>query len=881
MNLGVMLMNLIIGPLKLLFEVIFALSNRVLNVGLSIIVLSLVVNFLVLPLYRRADAIQEEERQTEARLNPGIKHIRKAFHGDEQFMMLQTYYRQNHYSPIHTLKGIIPLMLEIPFFIAAYQFLSRLGSLQGASLGPIRDLSVPDQLLRIGGLSLNLLPILMTAINLLSSMFYTKGAPLKTKIQLLGMALIFLILLYDSPAGLTFYWTLNNLFSLVKNILQRLFPPKEKGPRRVPKLLAGAPRPKLFLLCALLLTVLTGLLIPSAVLSASPEEFITYVSEPHPVWYVVNATLLAAGFFLLWGGMYYALGSAPTKRGMEIGAWILFGLFLINYLFFHNNLGTISSVLIYERTPEFPMAQKLLNLGVLLAAAAVLAVLILRKETLVRGIAWTVALAMLGMAGRNLWIVQDEVNRAYQTQTRNYAGEAKIPLSKEGRNVVILMLDRAINSYIPVIMHERPELKEVFSGFTYYPNTLSFGSHTNFASGALFGGYDYTPRRLNERSGDLLRDKQNEALLVLPTLFSRQGYRVTAFDMPYPGNYTSQGDYTLYDSLPGVNARKLIGSEETKGKWERREDIRLRNFFCYSMSMVVPTALYGTVYNMGYYNRARGSASLFSVSGEVPDSSFSNQERQLDFLLEYEVLNSLKSMTEVQEGSENTLMMLANDTTHEPTTLPEPEYAPVRDPDNYAYDEAHADRFLAGPFPLEAGTEYQMAHYEINMAALLLVGDWLNSLKEAGVYDNTRIIVVSDHGWVLAQIRQGILDAGDEALGYNPLGTREDMMEYNPLLLVKDFGATGEIRTDTSFMTNADVPTLATMDLIEDPVNPFTGNPVDSSRKDETQYVIVSHLSDVGRDKGTTFDPAPWFAVTPGGDTLFDPDRWTLIPEKQ
>ena len=61
----------------------------------------------------------------------------------------------------------------------------------------------------------------MTGINLVSSMIYTKGAPLKTRIQLYVMAAVFLVLLYSSPAGLTLYWTLNNLFSLLKNIITK------------------------------------------------------------------------------------------------------------------------------------------------------------------------------------------------------------------------------------------------------------------------------------------------------------------------------------------------------------------------------------------------------------------------------------------------------------------------------------------------------------------------------------------------------------------------------------------------------------------------------------------------------------------------------------
>ena len=55
--------QLLIGPLELFFEVVFSLANRVIHhPGLCIVFLSLAMNFLVLPLYRRADAMQAEKR---------------------------------------------------------------------------------------------------------------------------------------------------------------------------------------------------------------------------------------------------------------------------------------------------------------------------------------------------------------------------------------------------------------------------------------------------------------------------------------------------------------------------------------------------------------------------------------------------------------------------------------------------------------------------------------------------------------------------------------------------------------------------------------------------------------------------------------------------
>ena len=223
-----MLYKLILGPLELLFDVIYAWAMQLIrNPGLAIVFLSLAINLLVLPLYKRADAVQEQERETAKRLKPGIDHIKKVFKGDERVMILQTFYRQNNYKPYYALKGTLSLLLEIPFFIAAYNYLSHLQLIQGVSFGPFADLGVPDGLLKIGGLTINLLPVLMTLINIISGAIYTKGMPLKSKIQLYGMALIFLVLLYNSPSGLVFYWTLNNLFSLGKNIVFKIWPPKK------------------------------------------------------------------------------------------------------------------------------------------------------------------------------------------------------------------------------------------------------------------------------------------------------------------------------------------------------------------------------------------------------------------------------------------------------------------------------------------------------------------------------------------------------------------------------------------------------------------------------------------------------------------------------
>lgn len=197
------LYTLIILPIELLIELTFSLFYKAFkDYGLAIACISLFVSLATLPLYHVSDQMQKKERDQRKRLQPAIDRIKKSFKGDEQYMMLSTLYRQNHYHPLFVLRSSFGLLIQVPFFIAAYHFLSHLNQLNGQSFLFIRNLGRPDGLLPLGTQSVNILPILMTVINVVAGIIYTRGFPLRDKIQLYGMAGVFLVLLYNSPAGL-------------------------------------------------------------------------------------------------------------------------------------------------------------------------------------------------------------------------------------------------------------------------------------------------------------------------------------------------------------------------------------------------------------------------------------------------------------------------------------------------------------------------------------------------------------------------------------------------------------------------------------------------------------------------------------------------------
>lgn len=870
MSLFALLETLLIGPLKLVFEVIFTVANRLIgHPGLAIILLSLAMNLLVLPLYRRADAMQEEARDTEARLHDGVAHIKKTFTGDERMMVLQTYYRQNHYKPTSALKGSVSLLLEIPFFMAAYQFLSHLDILDGVSFGPIADLGAPDGLLVIGGLSVNLLPILMTAINAVSSALYLKGFPLKTKVQLYAMALFFLVFLYTSPSCLVFYWTLNNLFSLCKTVAYKVARalrkrPKKTRPPRRPLWRECEPNKKVFWAAGAFLTVLMGVLIPTNFIAASPQEFVDINAFQHPLWYVASSFCLAAGFFLVWMGVFYWLAKPRGKVLFQRLMWTLCGVSVVNYMFFGTELGVISSTLQYESGLYIPLSAQWINIAVLAALIALLWIVILRWKRAAAAVLLVATLAMGGMSALNVAAVASSVAEISADPDSQSTSSPAFRLSTEGENVIVIMLDRAMGEYIPYLFREDPALSEQFAGFTYYDNTISFGGFTNMAAPALLGGYEYTPVELNRREDEALVDKHNEAVLMMPLLFAREGFEVTVCDPVY-ANYQWIPDLSLFDPYPEIDAYITKGKFTAEGSKQAFIENNHRNFFCFSLMKSMPLFLQYGLYDGGRYNQTVGSEEVWAT--QTVTGTATAEGLRKSFMESYSVLLHLDSMTRITEEDTDTFLFLSNDATHEPMLLQLPGYTPAAAVDNTDYDRDHAHRFTVDGTTLRVETGEQMAHYHVNMAVLKQLGNWFDWLREQGVFDNTRIILAADHGRHLGQLDG--LNMGSDGL--------QDVELYYPLLMVKDFGST-EFSVCHDFMTNADVPTLAVDGLVDDPVNPFTGKPINSDEKTaHPQYVMMSWEFDVGTNNGNTFLPARWAAVS---DSLWEEENWTFFSGK-
>lgn len=922
------LYKLILGPLILLFDVLYAFMFRMTKKeGLAIIALSLAINLLILPLYRRADAMQEEERVRTEKLSRGVSHIKKVFKGDERFMMLQTYYRQNGYKPYYALNGSLSLLLEIPFFIAAYHFLSNLQLLNGASFGPIADLGKPDALLHIAGHPVNLLPVLMTAINIVSGVIYTRGMPLKSKVQLYGMALIFLVFLYSSPAGLVFYWTLNNLFSLVKNVFYKIRHPKlviclmcaAVSAVGLPYVLIADPVPgvrmKIFVIamlvallmpmavylyavrshktvsfrisdatrtdhvifyaCCLFMTVLTGLLIPSAVIGSSPAEFVNINDFHSPLRYLPHSFALAAGTFLVWMNIFFRLASPSVRKAISLCAVLLSSCAAVNYMMFGKDYGNMSSLLQYDNILYSVKSDYLINTVALVAAVAVLFVLWKKCRVAVQSVSIAVCGAVLIMSGMNVISIHSRISEMGKTLSDVSSNQGiQFPLDKTGKNVVVIMMDRAIGEFFPYIMQEKPELQEQFAGFTYYSNTISYGNCTMVGAASLYGGYEYTPEQMNKRDNLTIPEKHNEALKLMPALFAQNGYDVTVCDPTFAGFHWTP-DLSIYDDYPDIQRYITKGRFLSNLNSEATDELLNRNLFAYSIFRTSPVVLHLTFYNKGLYNHSDKTKGVQITDGKYKASGGFDGASS-SFMEAYTVLENLPVITDVRDSGKGTFLMMSNDTAHDIVMLQEPAYEPSNSVDNTAYEAEHKVRRSMEGSEVKLRTLKQLTHYQCNMAAMIQLGKWMDYLRENGVYDNTRIIIVADHGRNINYLYDKRIENGKG----KTTSSINDALIFDALLLVKDFDAK-ELTIDDTFMTNADTPTLAFSGLIENPVNPFTGNAINSDGKNVAEHHIATtkvwSIDDyTGNEK--KYRDILWVGLK-GTDTT-DMDSWRVIGKK-
>jgi YidC/Oxa1 family membrane protein insertase len=192
--------------------------------GWAIIVITMVVKLLFFPLSHKGT---QSMRKMQA-LQPQLKELRERYKDDAQKMYRkqQELFKENNVSQ---LGGCLPMAVQIPVFFALYNTFRSAIELRQASFLWVADLSLPDTLaFSPEGLPIRPLAIIMSATMLVQQKMTPAADPNQQRMMMF-MSLFFLWIFYGMPAGLTLYWTTNQVLTIVQTLITHRLEERQKA----------------------------------------------------------------------------------------------------------------------------------------------------------------------------------------------------------------------------------------------------------------------------------------------------------------------------------------------------------------------------------------------------------------------------------------------------------------------------------------------------------------------------------------------------------------------------------------------------------------------------------------------------------------------------
>lgn len=188
--------------------------------GVAILLLTLLVRIIFWPLTHKSTQSMKKMQE----IQPQLKEIQAKFKDNPTKLQQETWacYKQNKVNP---LSSCLPMLIQIPVFIALFTVLRSAVELRYAPFLWIVDLSEPENLFAgvlpfVG--ALNILPILMAGTMALQTYLTpSTGDPAQQKMMMVMMPVMMLFMFYSFPAALSLYWTVSQVLSIVQMLMMR------------------------------------------------------------------------------------------------------------------------------------------------------------------------------------------------------------------------------------------------------------------------------------------------------------------------------------------------------------------------------------------------------------------------------------------------------------------------------------------------------------------------------------------------------------------------------------------------------------------------------------------------------------------------------------
>lgn len=182
------------------------------NWGFAIILLTILIKIVFWPLSRKSFKSMEQMKK----LQPRMKQLQEKYKNDKEALSKEMMQLYKTYG-VNPMGGCLPILIQLPVFVALYQALlncielrhaSFITYLPGTDMLWLADLSVKD-------------PFYITPIVMGATMFLQQwlspamGDPQQRKIMML-MPLVFTVMFINFPSGLVLYWLCNNILSIIQ-----------------------------------------------------------------------------------------------------------------------------------------------------------------------------------------------------------------------------------------------------------------------------------------------------------------------------------------------------------------------------------------------------------------------------------------------------------------------------------------------------------------------------------------------------------------------------------------------------------------------------------------------------------------------------------------
>lgn len=195
--------------------VLNAIYGVVGNYGIAIIIVTILMRIVIFPLTLKQEKSMKKMRD----LQPEIEKIKEKYKDSPQEYQQKTaeLYRESGVNP---LGGCLPLLIQMPVFVALYWAFSG-NAIPADAKFLWFTLKQPDRLFMIGNFAFNLLPILNVGVTYIQQKIMTNttsGQESNQQMQtmLYMMPLMMLFIFYKMPSGVTLYYLVSGALSLVQ-----------------------------------------------------------------------------------------------------------------------------------------------------------------------------------------------------------------------------------------------------------------------------------------------------------------------------------------------------------------------------------------------------------------------------------------------------------------------------------------------------------------------------------------------------------------------------------------------------------------------------------------------------------------------------------------